>query len=97
MSLNTLLAPAVGIFGLVLAVSPLLQVSRILRRGTSADVSALQLLVAVGGTALWCAYGFSRRDATIVTTNGVATVVNTVALLTVLRFRDSVRPQTAHG
>ncbi|MCW3041528.1 MAG: Sugar efflux transporter for intercellular exchange [Solirubrobacterales bacterium] len=90
MSANAILASSVGVFGLILAVSPLLQMSRIVRRGSSADVSALQLVVAFIGTSLWCAYGVTRHDDTVVTANGVATLVNAAALLTVLRFRARV-------
>ncbi|MFL5846880.1 MAG: SemiSWEET family transporter [Solirubrobacteraceae bacterium] len=95
MNPTTLLASTVGVFGLVMAVSPLLQVSRIVRRGSSADVSALQLAVGLIGTGLWCAYGLTRHDQTIIAANGVATVVNALALMTVLRFRGAPQPAAA--
>jgi MtN3 and saliva related transmembrane protein len=91
MTAAQLLSPVVGTFGVVMGIAPLLQVLRVVRRGSSDDVAAGPLAIAAIGTALWLSYGLAAGDTALVIANIVATSVNTVALATVLRFRSSRR------
>jgi uncharacterized protein with PQ loop repeat len=91
MDATQLLAPIVGTFGVVMGIAPLMQVNRVIRRGSSDDIAAGPLFIVVIGTILWLSYGLASGDTTLVVANIVGTVVNIVVLTTVLRFRGNRR------
>jgi uncharacterized protein with PQ loop repeat len=76
----TILGVAAAAFGLVMALSPLLQVRRMWRRQSSKDVSVGYFAILIPGFCLWVAYGTARSDWALVVPNLVAVIV---ALLTV--------------
>lgn len=86
-----LLAILAGGWGLVMALAPLLQIRRMLRRRSSRDVSVGYFAVLLPGFGLWMAYGLVRSDWALIVPNVVAFVVggSTVVLATVLRQRDA--------
>ena len=73
--------------GLVMAVSPLLQVREILRRRSSAGISISYFGVLLVGFALWVAYGVAREDVPLVVPNCVAFVVTSVTIALAFRYR----------
>ncbi len=85
----TLFAVAAASWAVLMAVAPLLQVRRMLRRRSSADVSIGYLLILLPGFALWVAYGIASSDIALVIPNVVAFVVaaGTVACALHLRGR----------
>jgi uncharacterized protein with PQ loop repeat len=80
-------AVAAASWAVLMAVAPLLQVRRMIRRHSSADVSVGYLVVLVPGFALWVAYGIASSDIALVVPNVVALVVASVAVVCALRLR----------
>jgi len=74
-------------YGVLMAVSPLLQIRRMLTTRSSADVSLGYLWVIEIGFGLWIAYGISLPNLAIVVPNSVALTVGLATILVALRFR----------
>ena len=85
----TVLGVAAAVWGLVMAISPILQIRRMVARRSSDDVSLGYYALLVPGFALWIAYGVSRADPALIIPNSVALVVGTttVVIAQVLRRR----------
>jgi MtN3 and saliva related transmembrane protein len=85
----TVLGVAAAVWGLVMAISPILQIRRMVARRSSDDVSLGYYVLLVPGFALWIAYGVSRADLALIVPNSVALVVGTttVVIAQVLRRR----------
>jgi len=83
-------------WGVLMAISPILQIRRILERRSSADLSIGYLSVLQVGFLLWIAYGISLPNLAIVVPNSVAFTVGVVTILLALRFRarEERRPPT---
>jgi uncharacterized protein with PQ loop repeat len=81
------LAVITTLWGVVMAVSPVLQIRTIRRTGTSLGVSALQVGVIFLGNGLWLAYGLTRAVPPLIIVNVIALVANGVWLVYVVRFR----------
>lgn len=98
----TVLGLAAAAWGLLMAVSPALQIRQMLRTRSSRDVSVGYFAVLLPGFVLWVAYGLAREDWAIVVPNAVATCVGgcTVAVASYLRSsvgRPRRRPAGAAG
>lgn len=78
---------AAAAWGVMMAISPLLQIRRILERRSSADVSIGYLAVLQIGFTLWVGYGWSLGNLAIVVPNSVAFMVGVATILIALRFR----------
>lgn len=74
-------------WGVLMAISPLLQLRRILHRRSSADVSITYLSVLQIGFTLWILYGWALGNAAIVIPNVVALVVGAATILVAVRHR----------
>lgn len=85
------LGVAAAAWGVLMAISPLLQIRRILERRSSADVSIAYLAVLQIGFVLWVGYGLALGNLAIVVPNGVAFFVGVATILIALRFRRSGR------
>jgi uncharacterized protein with PQ loop repeat len=83
----TALAFLAGTWGIVMGISPLLQIRRIVERGSSADVSIGYLSVLAVGFALWATYGLSIANAALVAANGVSLVVGLATIMVARRYR----------
>ena len=70
-----------------MAVSPILQIRRIVKRGSSHDVSLGAFGVLIFGFVLWIAYGVSLSNFALTLPNGVAPAVAVSAVAIVLRYR----------
>ncbi len=81
------LAVVTTAWGVVMAVSPALQIRRIRETGTSLGVSATQVAVIFVGNGLWLAYGLTRELPPLIIVNVIALLANGVWLAYVLRFR----------
>ena len=75
-------------WGVLMAISPLLQIHRMLQRRSSADVSIAYLAVLQIGFSLWVGYGWSLGNLAIVVPNCVAFLVGAATILIALRFRQ---------
>jgi uncharacterized protein with PQ loop repeat len=78
-------------FGVLMAVSPLLQIRRMLQTRSSADVSLGYLWVIEVGFGLWIAYGLSLPNLAIVIPNCVAVTVGLATILVARHFRKPDR------
>lgn len=75
-------------WGVLMAISPILQIRRMLDRRSSADISISFLSVLQVGFLLWVAYGIALRNAAIVVPNTVAFGVGVATILIAVRYRE---------
>jgi MtN3 and saliva related transmembrane protein len=83
----TALGVAAATWGFMMALSPLLQVREIRRRGSSEGVSVGYFGVLEVGFALWVAYGLASGDVPLVVPNVVAFIVTAFTIIVVLGRR----------
>jgi len=74
-------------YGVVMAVSPILQIRRMLQTRSSADVSLAYLGLLNVGFLIWLIYGLALPNLAIVVPNCVAFVVGTATIVVALRLR----------
>lgn len=82
------LAVLAASWGVLMAVSPILQIRRILDRRSSDDVSIAYLGVLIIGFGLWVGYGISLPNLALVVPNAVAFVVGIATVLVARRYRS---------
>lgn len=74
-------------WGVLMALSPILQVRRMLGRRSSADVSIAYLGVLQIGFTLWVSYGIAIANAAIIVPNSVALVIGAATIVIAVRYR----------
>ena len=84
------LAVVAASWGVMMALSPILQLRRILERRSSADISIASMAVLQVGFTLWMAYGFALGNVAIILPNSVAFLVGAATLAIAIRFRNGV-------
>ncbi len=87
-----LLATAAALWGILMAVSPALQIRRIVVRRSAADVSLGYLAVLEVGFGLWVAYGLALQNVVLVVPNTVAALTGAATLLVAWRYRPGSPP-----
>jgi MtN3 and saliva related transmembrane protein len=85
--MQTMLAWAAAAWGVAMAVSPILQIRRIVKRNSSHDVSLGAFCILLVGFVLWIAYGFSLHNFALIVPNTVALAVSITAVAVILRYR----------
>jgi MtN3 and saliva related transmembrane protein len=83
------LAVIAATWGVMMALSPVLQLRRILERRSSADISIAYLAVLQVGFTLWVAYGVSLGNVAIMVPNSVAFLVGAATIAISIRFRNA--------
>ncbi|HEX6474360.1 MAG TPA: SemiSWEET family transporter [Candidatus Limnocylindria bacterium] len=78
-----------AIWGVVMALSPILQIRRITLRGSSADVSLGNLAVLQIGFCLWVAYGITLGNPVIAVPNVIAATVGLATIGVSWRYRTA--------
>jgi MtN3 and saliva related transmembrane protein len=86
------LAVIAAAWGVMMAVSPLLQIRRMLETRSSADFSLGYLVVLLIGFGLWAAYGLSLGNLALIVPNSTALVIGLITMAVALRFRRPVAP-----
>jgi uncharacterized protein with PQ loop repeat len=81
------LGPIAAAYGVLMAISPLLQIRRMLQTHSSADVSIAYLVVIQLGFGLWVAYGLSLPNWALIVPNTVAFSVGLATILIAIRLR----------
>jgi uncharacterized protein with PQ loop repeat len=81
------LGPVAASYGVLMAVSPLLQIHRMLQTRSSTDVSIAYLAVLEVGFALWVGYGIALGNWALIVPNCVALTVGLATILVALRLR----------
>ena len=92
MAIVDVLGVAATMAGIVMAVSPALQIRRMLERRSSADVSLEYLGVLMGGWIIWIAYGIALGNFALIVANGVAMVVGVATIAVAWRLRHQPAP-----
>lgn len=82
------LAVLAASWGVLMAISPILQVRRMLARRSSADVSVAYLGVLQVGFTLWVGYGVAIGNPALIVPNAVAWLVGVVTIAVTLRYRE---------
>ena len=83
---------AAAAWGVLMAISPLLQIRRMLERRSSADVSIAYLAVLQFGFLLWIGYGISLGNPVIAIPNSVAALVGALTMTVAWALRHGPRP-----
>jgi MtN3 and saliva related transmembrane protein len=86
-STSSSLAVIAGSWGVLMALSPLLQIRAMVRRRSSAGVSVGYLSVLAIGFTLWLAYGLSLGNAALIITNIVSLGVGLATIAVARRLR----------
>lgn len=81
------LAVLAAAWGVLMAISPALQIRRIVQRGSSDDVSIGYLGVLLVGFVLWVGYGISLGNVALVVPNAVALVVGLATVAVARHYR----------
>jgi uncharacterized protein with PQ loop repeat len=92
-----ILAVTATIAGLLMAVSPILQVRRMSRTRSSNDVSLLYLTMLCGGFIAWLAYGYALGNAAMIIANTASLVFMTFTIIVALRYRRGGAKRAAAG
>ena len=87
----SMLAVAAASWGVVMAVSPLLQIRRMVTTGSSTDVSLGYLAVLQPGFGLWVAYGLAIGDLALVIPNALAFLVGMTTIAAAVHYRQAGR------
>ena len=84
---STVLGITAASWAVLMAVSPVLQIREILRRGSSQGISIGYFAVLLVGFALWVAYGAAHHDLPLVIPNCVAFLVMTCTIAIAIEKR----------
>ncbi len=85
--MSDILAVVAASWGVLMAISPMLQIRRMIRRRSSSDLSLSYIGVLLIGFTLWMAYGLSLGNWALIIPNGVAFTVGVATVLVALRYR----------
>ena len=88
-STSSSLAVIAGSWGVLMALSPLLQIRAMVRRRSSAGVSVGYLSVLAVGFSLWLAYGLSLGNPALIITNIVSLGVGIATIAVARHLRPS--------
>jgi MtN3 and saliva related transmembrane protein len=91
--LETVLGVAAAAWGILMAISPALQIRKMLVHRSSREVSIAYFWVLLVGFALWVAYGITIDNYFLIVPNTVAFTVCVTTIAVALRYR--VRPAPA--
>jgi MtN3 and saliva related transmembrane protein len=93
------LAVAASAWGVLMGLSPVLQIRRMLRERSSREVSLGYFAILLFGFVLWLGYGAASGDLVLVIPNLVALVVGVVLVIIAVRLRPrpGSQPPPADG
>jgi MtN3 and saliva related transmembrane protein len=92
--LTEALGVAAAAWGVLMAISPILQIRRMLARRSSADVSIAYLAVLQFGFLLWIGYGIALGNPVIAVPNSVAALVGAITMGVAWLLREGRQPTT---
>ena len=85
--METTLAFSAAIWAIAMALSPVLQIRRILDQQSSRGVSISYFVVLLIGFGLWVAYGIAAANLALIVPNAVAAIVGVATIGVALRYR----------
>ena len=80
-------AVAAAAWGVLMGISPILQIRRMLRQRSSRDVSVGYFAILLVGFGLWISYGIAARNLALIVPNTVALLIGASTVAIVLRLR----------
>jgi MtN3 and saliva related transmembrane protein len=83
---TTGLAVAAAAWGVLMGVSPVLQIRRMLRQRSSRDVSIGYFSVLLAGFVLWICYGIAARNLALIVPNTVALLIGASTIAVAVRL-----------
>ena len=81
------LAVAAAAWGVLMGISPLLQIRRMLRQRSSRDVSVGYFAILLVGFGLWIGYGIAARNLALIVPNTVAMIIGAATIAIAVRLR----------
>ena len=81
------LAVAAAAWGVLMGISPVLQIHRMLRQRSSRDVSVGYFTILLVGFGLWISYGIAARNLALIVPNAVALLIGVGTVAIALRLR----------
>ena len=91
------LATCATIAGVLMAMSPFLQVRRMRRTKSSNDVSLLYLTMLAGGFIVWLAYGLSLNNWAMIISNIASLIFMVITIFVALTYRRGGAKRAAAG
>jgi MtN3 and saliva related transmembrane protein len=85
--METTLAFAAATWAIAMALSPALQIRRIVELKSARGVSIAYLVVLLAGSVLWLAYGVAADNFALIIPNALAGVVSTTTIAVGWRYR----------
>ena len=92
-----ILAVCATIAGVLMALSPYLQIRRMRRTRSSNDVSLLYMSMLGGGFVVWLAYGLSISNLAMIISNTASLVFMSITIVVALSYRRSGARRAAAG
>jgi MtN3 and saliva related transmembrane protein len=81
------LAVAAAAWGVLMGISPLLQIRQMLRLRSSRDVSVGYFSILLVGFGLWISYGIAARNLALIVPNTVAMLIGAATIAIAVRLR----------
>ena len=81
------LAVAAAAWGVLMGISPVLQIRRMLRQRSSRDVSVGYFAILLVGFLLWIGYGIAARNLALIVPNTVALLIGATTVGIAVRLR----------
>jgi len=81
------LAVAAAAWGVLMGLSPVLQIRRMLRQRSSRDVSVGYFTILLVGFVLWIGYGIASHNLALIVPNAVALLIGVSTVAIALRLR----------
>ena len=88
---ETVLGVAAASWAILMAISPGLQIRKIVRHRSSREVSIGYFWILVVGFVLWIAYGVVIDNWFLIVPNAVALMVSTATIVVAMRYRSEAR------
>jgi uncharacterized protein with PQ loop repeat len=85
------LAVAAAAWGVLMGISPVLQIRRMLRQRSSRDVSVGYFAILLVGFLLWITYGIAAHNLALIVPNTVALLIGASTIAIALRLRKPAK------
>jgi len=85
------LAVAAAAWGVLMGISPVLQIRRMLRQRSSRDVSVGYFAILLVGFLLWITYGIAAHNLALIVPNTVALLIGVSTIAIALRLREPAK------
>lgn len=87
--MTAFLTIATTVWGLVMALAPLLQIRLILQTKNSSNVSLVWMFILLIGYVLWFSYGLVTGTAPLIIANTVSAIVGAALIIVVFMYRNT--------